>query len=123
MSHGGGSVPYQVGRWRAHRIREQESDPTLESFDESMRRLYYDTVLYNVESLDFLFRIVGTDRCMFGTENPGSGSSRDPQTGKWMDDLKPVIESVDWLSEADRGRIFEDNARAVFPRFQVSAPV
>jgi 4-oxalmesaconate hydratase len=60
---------------------------------------------------------------MFGTENPGSGSSKDPQTGAWMDDLKPVIESIDWLSEADRGRIFEDNARAVFPRFRVSAPV
>ncbi len=123
ISHGGGSVPYQIGRWRAHRFREQESNPSLESFDESMRRLYYDTVLYNVESLDFLFRIVGIDRCLFGTENPGSGSSRDPRTGAWLDDLKPVIESIAWLSETDRSRIFEDNTRAVFPRFQVHAPV
>ena len=123
ISHGGGSVPYQIGRWRAHRFREQESNPALESFDDSMRRLWYDTVLYNVESLDFLFRIVGTDRCLFGTENPGSGSSKDPRTGAWLDDLKPVIESVQWLSETDRGRIFEDNVRAVFPRFQVPAPV
>jgi 4-oxalmesaconate hydratase len=123
ISHGGGSVPYQIGRWRAHRFRERESDPSLETFDDSMRRLYYDTVLYNVESLDFLFRIVGTDRCLFGTENPGSGSSKDPATGAWMDDLKPVIESIPWLSEVDRGRIFEDNARALFPRFQVHARV
>ncbi|HEY4028160.1 MAG TPA: amidohydrolase family protein [Candidatus Dormibacteraeota bacterium] len=123
ISHGGGSVPYQIGRWRAHRFRERESDPSLESFDESLRRLYYDTVLYNQESLDFLFRIIGTDRCLFGTENPGSGSSRDPATGRWLDDLKPVIEGVSWLSDTDRSRIFEDNARAVFPRFRVSAPV
>jgi predicted TIM-barrel fold metal-dependent hydrolase len=123
ISHGGGSVPYQIGRWRAHRFREQESNPSLESFDESLRRLHYDTVLYNQESLDFLFRVVGTDRCLFGTENPGSGSSRDPATGRWLDDLKPVIEGVSWLSETDRSRIFEDNARAVFPRFRVSAPV
>ena len=123
VSHGGGSVPYQIGRWRAHRFREQESNPRLETFDESMRRLYYDTVLYNQESLDFLFRIVGTDRCMFGTENPGSGSSRDPATGKMLDDLRPVIEGISWLGPEDRGRIFEANARAVFPRFQVSAPV
>jgi 4-oxalmesaconate hydratase len=123
ISHGGGSVPYQIGRWRAHRFREQESNPSLESFDDSLRRLYYDTVLYNVESLDFLFRIVGTDRCLFGTENPGSGSSKDPGTGAWMDDLKPVIESIPWLSETDRSRIFEDNIRAVFPRFQVHAQV
>jgi predicted TIM-barrel fold metal-dependent hydrolase len=123
VSHGGGSVPYQIGRWRAHRFREQESDPRLESFDDSLRRLHYDTVLYNQESIDLLFRIVGTDRCMFGTENPGSGSSKDPKTGAWLDDLKPVIEGIDWLSEEDRSRVFEDNARAVYPRFKVSAPV
>ena len=123
ISHGGGSVPYQIGRWRAHRIREQEANPSLESFDDSLRRLHYDTVLYNQESLDFLFRIVGTDRCMFGTENPGSGSSKDPATGAWMDDLKPVIEGISWLSAEDRDRIFERNARSMFPRFRVPAAV
>lgn len=123
ISHGGGSVPYQIGRWRAHRFREQERNPSLETFDESLRHLYYDTVLYNQESLDFLFRIVGTDRCLFGTENPGSGSSRDPKTGAWLDDLKPVIEGISRLGDEDRARIFEDNARAVFPRFAVPAAV
>ncbi len=121
ISHGGGSVPYQVGRWRAHRFREQEANPALEAFDESLRRLYYDTVLYNQESLDFLFRMVGTERCLFGTENPGSGSARDPRTGAMLDDLKPVIESIGWLSQADRARVFEDNARAIYPRLSVAA--
>jgi predicted TIM-barrel fold metal-dependent hydrolase len=123
ISHGGGSVPYQIGRWRAHRFRQQASRPALEPFDESLRRLYYDTVLYNQESLEFLFRTVGTDRCLFGTENPGSGSARDPATGKMLDDLKPLIEDIAWLAEADRRRILEDNARTVFPRFRVGAPV
>ena len=123
IAHGGGSVPYQIGRWRAHRFRQQAGQPALEPFDESLRRLYYDTVLYNQESLEFLFRIVGSDRCLFGTENPGSGSARDPATGKMLDDLKPVIEGIAGLSAEDRERIFEANARAVFPRFQVSAPV
>src|SRR5258708_661962 len=31
VSHGGGSVPYQIGRWRAHRVREHESNPALEA--------------------------------------------------------------------------------------------
>ena len=82
-----------------------------------MRRLYFDTVLYNRESLEFLFRMVGVDRCLFGTENPGSGSARDPKSGAMLDDLKPVIESIGWLNEADRRAIFETNAGAVFPRF------
>ena len=119
ISHGGGSVPYQIGRWRAGRFRQNNP----ETFDEALRRLYFDTVLYNQESLELLFRIVGTDRCLFGTENPGTGSARDPGTGRMLDDLKPLIQAIDFLSDEDRRRIFEDNARAVFPRYRVEAPV
>ena len=46
-------------------------------------------MLYNQEALELLFKIVGTDRCMFGTENPGTGTYKDPKTGKMLDDLKP----------------------------------
>jgi len=123
VSHGGGSVPYQIGRWRAHRIRERDAQPQLESFDDSLRKLYFDTVLYNQESLDLLFRIVGTDRCLFGTENPGSGSAKDPETGRWLDDLRPVIESISWLTDDDRRRIFEENPRTVFPRYRAAVGV
>jgi len=122
VAHGGGSVPYQIGRWRAHRFTEMKTDPSLETFDESLQKLYFDTVLYNQESLDLLFRIAGTDRCMFGTENPGSGSAVDPQTGHVLDDLRPTIEAIDWLSQRDRSRIFEDTARACFSRLE-PAPV
>ena len=123
VAHGGGSVPYQIGRWRARRFNDQKRNPSLPTFDESLRTLYYDTVLYNQESLEFLFRIVGTDRCVFGTENPGSGSAQDPQTGAMLDDLKPVIEGIPGLSGEDHKRIFESNIREIFPRFQVAARV
>jgi 4-oxalmesaconate hydratase len=113
VSHGGGSIPYQIGRWRAHQRRTFD-----ESFDEALRKLYFDTVLYSRESLDLLFRVVGTDRCMFGTETPGTGSAVEPTTGRWFDDLKPVIDSIDWLTEGDRKAIYEDNARQVFTRFK-----
>lgn len=121
VSHGGGSVPYQIGRWRAARFNQMRTNPGRESFDESLHRFYFDTVLYNKESLELLFKICGTDRCLFGTEKPGSGSAQDPATGKWLDDLRPVIESIDWLTAEDKRRIFEDNARRVFTRFK--APV
>lgn len=123
VAHGGGSVPYQIGRWRAARFNQQRNNPQLESFDQSLRRLYFDTVLYNKESLELLFKIVGTDRCMFGTEKPGSGSAQDPATGAWLDDLKPVIESIDWLTEQDKRLIFEENAKKVFTRFKMPAKV
>lgn len=123
VAHGGGSVPYQIGRWRAARFNQMRNNPNLESFDQSLRRLYFDTVLYNKESLEFLFKIVGTDRCMFGTEKPGSGSAQDPATGAWLDDLKPVIESIEWLTEQDKRLIFEENAKKVFTRFKMPAKV
>ncbi|MEX2431221.1 MAG: amidohydrolase family protein, partial [Dehalococcoidia bacterium] len=114
VAHGGGSVPYQIGRWRVSRFNAMKGNPNLEDFDTSLRRLWYDAVLYNKEGLDLLFRIIGTDRCMFGTEKPGSGSGIDPATGKWLDDLKPVIESIEWLSDQDKKNVFEDTTRKLF---------
>jgi len=115
VSHGGGAVPYQIGRYRAFFGRHLEGSG---GFDEELKKFYFDTVLYNWEGLDLLFRIVGTDRCMFGTENPGTGTYRDPSSGKMLDDLKPVIEGVPNLSEQDKRNVFEDVARRVFPRFK-----
>jgi hypothetical protein len=54
---------------------------------------------------------------MFGTENPGTGSYKDPESGKMLDDLKPVIESIASVTAQDRKNIFEDVAKKVFPRF------
>ena len=79
-----------------------------------MRKLYYDTVLYTEDALRLLIKTVGVDRCLFGTECPGVGSSIDPATGRSMDNVKPMLENIEWLSAADRKKIFEDNARAVF---------
>jgi OH-DDVA meta-cleavage compound hydrolase len=61
-----------------------------------------------------LFRWATPDRCMFGTERPGAGTAKDPETGKWMDDTAPLIESISWLSDADKKNIFSENAKRVF---------
>jgi 4-oxalmesaconate hydratase len=39
---------------------------------------------------------------------------KDPKTGRWLDETRFTIESIDWLTEADRRMIFEENARRVF---------
>ncbi len=109
LSHGGGAIPYQVGRFMAGSYA-RKGDP----FEERIRKLYYDTCLYTKEGLELLFKVVGVDRCMFGTEKPGTGTAIHPKTGKYMDDLKPVIESIEWLGEKERKMIFEDNAKKVY---------
>jgi len=138
ISHGGGSIPYQVGRWRSNRVMQIKKDGSTsgfeyrerggdkagakltgravksELFDETLKRFYFDTVLHYKPSLELLFGLVGSDRVLFGTERPGSGSGIDPVTNKPYDDLKPVIESISSLTPADHKLIFEDNARKVF---------
>jgi 4-oxalmesaconate hydratase len=52
---------------------------------------------------------------MFGTENPGSGTATDPGDGHQMDDLAPVINSIEWLTDQDRKNIFEETQKKVFP--------
>ena len=109
ISHGGGAIPYQIGRFRAARMKRKGKP-----FEESLRQLYFDTALYTQDALEMLFRWVGTDRCMFGTERPGAGTAKDPNTGKWMDDTRPLIESIPSLTDEDKKMIFEDTAREVF---------
>ena len=89
-----------------------------ESFDATLRRFWFDTVLHNRKSLELLFDVVGTERCCFGTERPGSGGGLDPETGRPFDDLKPVIESID-MSAQQRRSIFSDNARQLFSRLDL----
>jgi 4-oxalmesaconate hydratase len=122
ISHGGGAMPYQVGRWRSHRelARAGRKIPKdAPGFDEILKTFWFDTVVHNKGSLELLFDVVGAERCCFGTERPGSGGGPDPVTGKPLDDLKPVIESIAALSEADRAGIFEDNARRLFNRLDL----
>ncbi|MBW8842279.1 MAG: amidohydrolase [Sphingomonadales bacterium] len=108
VSHGGGAIPYHIGRFRASAARRGFE------FLDAMRHLHYDTVLYSEEALRLLIKTVGADRCLFGAECPGVGSSINPDTGRTFDDIAPYIRGFDWLSDADRDLIFAGNARRVF---------
>jgi 4-oxalmesaconate hydratase len=110
VAHGGGAIPYQVGRFRAGEFRfGGEGD-----FEQRLRRLYFDTCLYSPSALRLLIEVVGADRVLFGSERPGTGSPVDPKTGTSMDDLKPVIEGLDVVDAESLAKIFETNVRAVY---------
>lgn len=123
VAHGGGSVPYQIGRWRAERgafpdlgkdgVQGKLSE-TLGSFDDALRAFHFDTCLHSPLSVELLLKVVGTDAVCFGTERIGSGSQINPDTGRSYDDMKPDIEAMGFLTATDRHKIFEGNARRLF---------
>lgn len=108
VSHGGGAIPYQIGRFQSLSSRKGVD------FLEGMRRMYYDTVLYSEEALRLLIKTVGADRCLFGAECPGVGSTVDPATGRTRDDIVPIIQGFDWLSADEKHAIFAGNAQRLF---------
>lgn len=108
VSHGGGAIPYQLGRFEASSLRRKVR------FSENASKLYYDTVLYTKGALQLLIESFGAERCLFGAECPGVGSAVNPDTGKTMDDIAPHIQSFEWLSAAQKQLIFEGNARRLF---------
>jgi 4-oxalmesaconate hydratase len=113
VPHGGGAIPYHMGRFRAWAVRQGGK-----SFDEKMRRLYFDTTTYDKDALELLFKVVGADRVLFATENPGTGSAIDPKTGRAFDDLKPLIQGIEFLDSEDLENIFECNCTRLYTRFK-----
>lgn len=109
ISHGGGAIPYQIGRFLAARSKRDTAP-----FEVNLRQLYFDTALYTQDALEMLFRWATPERCMFGTERPGAGTAKDPATGKWLDDTRPLIETIPWLTDKDKKSIFSDTAKRVF---------
>jgi 4-oxalmesaconate hydratase len=111
VAHGGGAIPYQLGRFRASGLKSGKED-----FADRLRRLNFDTVLYSTEALELLFKVIGPANCLFGTEIPGTGAAVDPRTGLSLDDLKPVIDELAILTDDDRRQIYETNATRLYPR-------
>ncbi|MBV8084916.1 MAG: amidohydrolase [Chloroflexi bacterium] len=111
VSHGGGAVPYQYARWAAGWARRWGG-----RFGEALRKLYYDSCVYSKEGLQCLLSVVGPDNVLFGTENPGTGNQVNPDTGRTLEDIAPIIRDI--LGERDAQKVLETNARRLFSRYK-----
>ena len=111
IPHGGGAVPYHWGRYRG--LADMLKRPALATH--VMRNVYFDTCVYHQPGIDLLARVISIDNILFGSEMVGAVRGIDPETGHYFDDTKRYIDALP-LSAADKRRIFELNARRVFPR-------
>ncbi len=68
--HGGGALPYQLGRLERGAVVRSEMKESGVSVDEDFHRLYFDSVVFRNSSLEFLLDVAGPDRVVFGTDYP-----------------------------------------------------
>ena len=111
IPHGGGAVPYHWGRYRG--LADMLKRPPLE--EHVMKNVYFDTCVYHQPGIDLLVRVIDIGNILFGSEMVGAVRGIDPQTGHYFDDTRRYIDALS-LPAAEKQRIFEKNARRVFPR-------
>ena len=112
IPHGGGAVPYHWGRYRG--IGQDQGRPPLE--EHLLGNIYFDTCVYHQRGIDLLVDVIGADNVIFASEMIGAVRGVDDRTGRYFDDTKPYVDAVKGLNEADATKIFEGNARKVYPR-------
>jgi 4-oxalmesaconate hydratase len=115
IPHGGGAVPYHWGRYRG--LADMLKRPPLA--EHVMRNVFFDTCVYHQPGIDLLFRVIDIDNILFGSEMVGAVRGIDPETGFYFDDTKRYVDALN-LSPEDRRKVFETNARRVYPRLDAS---
>lgn len=98
LVHGGGFVPYQLGRWdhAFHTDDRGAATHLRRPPSEWVRQMLFDTVLHSPGAVRFLIDAVGAEQVVLGSDYPFR-----------MGDPSPVasVEAVPGLAAADRARI------------------
>ena len=113
IPHGGGAVPFHWGRYRG--LAQQLKRPPVE---ELMKNVFFDTCVYHKPGIELLLEVVPEDNVLFASEIIGAVKGIDPRTGHHYDDTRRYIDAVEWLSPAQREKVFSGNARRVYGRLE-----
>src|SRR5580698_4643274 len=111
VPHGGGAIPFHWGRYRG--LAQDNKRPLLE--DLMRNNIFFDTCVYHLPGIELLLKVAPIDNILFGSEMVGAVRGIDPRTGQYYDDTKRYIDALP-LSAGDKKKIFEGNARKVYPR-------
>ena len=112
IPHGGGAVPYHWGRFRG--LAQEMKKPLLK--DHLLNNIFFDTCVYHQPGIDLLTRVIPVDNILFASEMIGAVRGIDPETGFFYDDTRRYIDATPMLDAQTRHKVFEGNARRVYPR-------
>ena len=112
IPHGGGAVPFHWGRYRG--LAQDMKKPLLG--EHLLKNVFFDTCVYHYPGIDLLAKVIPADNILFASEMLGAVKGIDPETGFHFDDTKRYVDQVKALGDEERYKIFEGNARHVYPR-------
>lgn len=71
LPHGGGFIPYQIGRFRhGHQVRNEPKVNNPTPPRELFKRFYFDCLTHDPKAAKYLIDQVGADRVVIGTDHP-----------------------------------------------------
>jgi aminocarboxymuconate-semialdehyde decarboxylase len=107
MSHGGGFIPYQGGRWvHGWEVRPEPKVNVKHSPAPYLDRFLYDTIVHAKAPLEFLISSVGANRVFLGSDYP-----YDMGTGECVRQVRAAN-----ISAADRDIILGDHAAKILSK-------
>ena len=94
LAHGGGYVPYQIGRFiHGFNVRPEPRTKTQTSPAQLLRRFYFDALTHDPQAARHLINRVGADRVVIGSDHPFDMGPPD---------LMGAIDSIPDLSASER---------------------
>ena len=112
IPHGGGAVPFHWGRYRG--LAQEMKKPLLT--EHVLRNVWFDTCVYHLPGMELMAKVIPVDNILFASEMLGAVKGIDPTTGHHYDDTRRYVDALPQLGADDRRKIFEGNARRVYPR-------
>jgi len=105
LPHGGGYVPYQIGRFiHGFNVRPEPKMKTSSSPAELIRRFYFDTLTHDPKAARHLIDRMGADRVVIGSDHPFDMGPPD---------LMGALEAIPALTAAEREQVCSRTALAL----------
>jgi len=98
LAHGGGTLPYLLGRIRhGARVRPECRGTLLNAPMELAKRFYFDSLTHSVRALHFLVDMLGCEHMVLGSDFPFDMRDRDPivavnsLVGPSLEDIQGIL--------------------------------
>ena len=118
IPHGGGAIPFHWGRFRGIALNNNKPELT----EIMANNIFFDTCVYHQPGIDLLFKVVPVDNILFASEMVGAVKRQRSEDRLRLRRHQALCRRHAGLSAADKAKVFEGNARKVYPRINKTFP-